>query len=167
MIKLTTEKVLSLQPIDIQEMGEEYVNHFFTLGYITSNEFDVLLDVFKDREIDIVEVYFGGRHNEAFRLQGCTEKEIVREHTTTRRSDTVKIEPVLNEVGVGKYFEYNRKPSPNNQLPAFDANYLTATICSHVGRGATRGFGGIVTPHSIPSFRALRVYIPQNRLSAE
>ncbi len=165
MIKLTTENVLSLQPIDIQEMGKEYVNHFFTLGYITSNEFDILLDVFKDKEIDIIEVYFGGRHNEAFRLQGCTEKEIVREHKTTRRVDTVKIEPVLNDVEVGRYLEHNRMPLPTNRLPAFNADYLTATVCSHVGRGATRGFGGIVTPHSIPSFRALRVYIPQSRLS--
>lgn len=168
MVKLTTANVLEVTGKEILEQGEEWVNHFFTLGYVTSNEFDALLRIYNSHSVSKVEVYFGEQHADAFLFNGCTQKEIRIKKPGAEETRVVSIFPVaeFGAVGLGNYVEVNRNTVVHSR-PHVDFNKLNATICHHSNRKITRRFE--VGPRNVSSHSAecvLRVFIPQERVRA-
>jgi len=168
MVEITTANVLEITGKEILEKGEELVNLFFTLGYVTSNEFDALLDTYKSHSVSKVEVYFGSHHVDEFLFNGCTQKEIriVKPGVEETRVTTIYPIPAFGAVSLGNYVEVNRNVVVHSR-PHIDFDNINAAICHHSNRKTARRFE--VGPRNKSSHSAecvLRVFIPHERVRA-
>jgi len=166
MIEMTTADVLEVTEKEILEKGNEWVNHFFTLDYVTSNELEALMNVYRAHTINKVEVYFGARHVEEFLFNGCTQKEIRMKKPGEEESRVVNIFPVaeFGAVSLGNYVEVNRNTVVHSR-PMINFDNINATVCHHTSRKTVRRFE--VGPRNRASHSheiVLRVYIPQERV---
>lgn len=161
-VTVNTGEVLEVTAKEIEKNGMLYVNNFIGAGYVTPMELEELMEVYTSNNISKVEVYFGGLHVNAFRLNGCTEKEVRLSQPGKERINVTKVAPVMGHVRVGNYVEVNRKPV-TDRLPSINADHLVVTKCTHSSRRTAHTLSGSQHFPS-PISTVIRVFIPQNRL---